>query len=74
MIWQFEQGPWDGWSIEVHGDMLVPMTQVMSVWGDPACTYELAHKEDPDTFVYRPAMATGGPMRWVPPGRRALDA
>jgi hypothetical protein len=37
--------------------MLVPMKQVVDALYQPSCTYELARKEDPATFVYRPATA-----------------
>jgi hypothetical protein len=54
MIWRFEGGPWDGKQIELHDNVLVPMFQVVSLLGQEPLRYDLAEKQEPATFIYRP--------------------
>jgi hypothetical protein len=60
VIWRFEGGPWDGHRIELHDGMLAPMYQIVELLGHEPVRYELAAKEDPATFVYRPNTLLSG--------------
>jgi hypothetical protein len=54
MIWLFEEGPWDGKTIELDDGVLVPMRLTVDALYARRCTYELARKQN-TTFIYRPA-------------------